>query len=85
MTEGLKDGPLGDLAEGDPAPIRLGDLKRFGYVPGDRLPLSVKVGSEPDGLRAICRAANVGEAPLLLLDDLVVRGEAVLHIYRQAT
>ena len=84
MTEGLKDRPLGDLAEGDPAPIRLGDLKRFGNVPGDRLPFSVKVGGEPDRLRPLRRAANVGEAPLLLLNDLVVRGEAVLHIYRQA-
>ena len=84
VAKGVKDRPLRDLAEGDAAPIRLWDLQRFGKVPGDRLPFTIKVGSEPDRLRTLCGAANIGETPLLLLNDLVVRSEAVLHIHRQA-
>ena len=82
VAERFEDRPLRDLAEGDAAPIRLWDLQRFGQMPGDRFAFTIEVGGEPDRLRPLCGAADVGEAPLLLLNDLVVRREAVLHIHR---
>ena len=82
MAERFEDRPLRNLAEGDAAPICLWDLQRFGQMPGDRFAFTIKVGGEPDRLRPLCGAADVGEAPLLLLNDLVVRREAVLHIHR---
>ena len=52
VREGLADGALGDLAEGHPARLGIGDLHGLDDVPGDGLALAVEVGGEVDGVRA---------------------------------
>ena len=80
----LEDGPLGDLAEGNPASVRLGDAEGLRHMPGNRLPLTVKVGCQPDGGCLLCGTSDVIEALLLIFNNLVDRGEAVLHVHRHA-
>ena len=85
MGECLEDGPLRDLAEGDPVAIRLWDAEGLGHVPGDCLPFAVKVGCQPDGGCLLRGTSDVIEALLLVLDDLVDGSKAILHIDRHAT
>ena len=80
----LKDGPLRDLAEGDPVAIRLRDAEGLGHMPGDRLPFAVKVGCEPDRGCLLGGTSDVIKALLLVFNDFVDRGEAVLHVDRHA-
>ena len=80
MTEGVKDCPLRDFREGHAPAVALGNLERLGNMPGDRLPLAVKVGGQPDRARLLCGFLNVVEAADLLLDHLVGGGEAMLNV-----
>ena len=84
MGKRLKDGPLGDLAKGHAATIRLRDAEGLRHVPGDRLPFAVKVGCQPNGGCLLCGTSNVIETLLLVFNDFVEGGEAVLYVDRHA-
>ncbi len=80
VLEGLLDGALGDLVE-DHAPIApLVAADGLAQVPGDRLPLAVKVGGEIDGVGLGGQLLELGDHLLLAGQDLVVGLPAVLGV-----
>ena len=58
VAEGLLDGALGDLVEGDAADPVVGELERLLEVPGDGLALAVGVGRQVDQCRPAPRRAS---------------------------
>ena len=76
VAEGVPDGLLGDLVEGDAADAVVRQLERLLQVPGDRLPLAVGVGRQVDQLGPGGGPLQVADRLLLGRDDLVRRGVA---------
>ena len=79
--DGLVDHFFGDLIEGDPVSAVVGQLQKLLEVPGNGLPLPVRVGGQKDLVTLLGRLFQVGDDLLLPFDGLVVRYEAVLHIH----
>ena len=84
VGKGFEDGPFGNLTEGDPMAVYFGNSEGLGHMPGDRLPLAVKVRCEPNRSCLLGGTSDVIKALLLVFNDLVDRCEAVLHIDRHA-
>ena len=75
--------PLGDLVEGHPIGLVVGDTQKLLQVPGDRLPLPVGVGGEEHFLAPLGRLPELGYDLFLALDGLIVGKKAMLHVHAQ--
>ena len=80
---GLVDHIFGDFVKGHPVGLVVRDVQQLLQVPGDGLPLPVRVGGQIDLSTALGRLFQVADHVFLALDGLVVRGEAVLNIHAQ--
>jgi hypothetical protein len=74
---------FGDLVEGHPVGLVVGDAEQLLQVPGDGLPLPVRVGGQIDLIRPLGRLLQVADHILLALDGLVVGRKAVLDVHAQ--
>ncbi len=82
MGEGMQDGGLGDLAEGDPRQLLRRERCRLRHVPGDRLALAVEVRGQEDPVRVPGRPLDgVDVLPRSLVGDHVLGREVVLHVH----
>ena len=82
MGEGMQDGGLGDLAEGDPGELLRRKRCRLRHVPGNRLALAVEVGGQEDPVRVPGRPLDgVDVLPRSLVRDHVLGREVVLHVH----
>ena len=79
--DGLIDHLLGDLVEGDPVGALVRQPQKLLEMPGDGLPLPVRVGGQVDLLAALGRALQVGDHVLFPRDGLVVHGKVPLHVH----
>ena len=80
VGEGLADGRLGDLVEGDPLLLVAGDVRGLGHVPGDRLALAIEVGGEEDHVGRPGRPGDLGDLLAAVLGDHVLRCEVVVDV-----
>ena len=71
LVERLADGPLGDLVKGHAADPVVGEVERLLEVPGDGLPLAIRVGRQIDDLGPGGVAAEVADRVFLGRDDLI--------------
>ena len=83
VGDGVVDHLAGDLVEGHPAGLVVGQVQQLLQVPGDGLPLPVRVGGQEDPAALLGGLLQVVDDILLALDGLVVQGEAVLHVHPQ--
>ena len=81
--DGLVDHILGDFVEGHPVGLVVGDAQQLLQMPGDGLPLPVRVGGQIDLARPLGRFLQVADDILLTLDGLVVWDKAPLDIHAQ--
>ena len=82
-SEGGVDGGLGDLAEGHPAPLVIGDVHGLHDVPGDGLALAIEVRGEVDQVRGGRRAGDGVELLATVLVDDVLGREVMLDVHAQ--
>ncbi|MNC18922.1 hypothetical protein D3C75_668430 [compost metagenome] len=80
LGEGLLDGLLGDLVEHHALVAAVVATDGFAQVPGDRLPLSIQVGCEIDGVGILGQTAQLLDHLFLAGQDLVPGLPAVLGI-----
>ena len=83
VGEGRVDGALGDLAEGHPTALVVGDVHGLHDVPGDGLPLPVEVRGEIHQVRGGGGPADGGELLAAVLADDVLGREVVLDVHAQ--
>ncbi len=83
MIEGLADGGLGDLREGDPTGGVDRQVDRLGHVPGDRFALAVEVGREVHRIGALGGLADRTELLATVGDDLVLGREVMVDIHAE--
>ncbi len=79
--DGLVDHLFGDLVEGDPEGLVARQPQQLLQMPGDGLPLPVRVGGQKDTLTLFSGLFQIGNDILFPLDGLVVHGEILLHIH----
>ena len=80
---GLVDHLFGDLVEGDPVGLFIGDVQKLLQVPGDGLALTVRVGGQIHLSALLGRLFQGSDGLLLSLDGLVVGLESVFHVHAQ--
>ena len=80
MVEGVLDGPLGDLVEGDAVRFVLVEVEGFLQVPGDGFALAVRVGREIDGLGPGGLLLEAGQKLLAVGQRLIGRPPALLDV-----
>ena len=80
VRERVADRALGDLGEGDPAALALGDVGGLGHVPRDRLALAVEVAGQPDVVRAAGRLLDRRDLLAAVLGDDVLGQEVVVDV-----
>ena len=83
VGEGRVDGGLGDLAEGHPALLVIGDVHGLHDVPGDGFALAVEVRGEVDEVGAGRRTGDGVELLATVLVDDVLGREVVLDVHAQ--
>ena len=83
LGDGLVDHLLGDLVKGHPVGLVVGDVQQLLQMPGDGLPLPVRVGGQIDFAALLGRLLQVADGVLLALDGLVVGLKAVFHVHAQ--
>ena len=81
MGDGLIDHLLGDLVEGDPVGLVVGQAEQLLQMPGNGFALPVRVGGQIDGFALLGRLLQIADDVLFALDGLVVGQEALLHIH----
>ena len=82
-SNGLVDHLFGDLVEGDPVGLFIGNVQQFLQVPGDGLALTVRVGGQIHLSALLGCLFQGGDGLLLSLDGLVVGLESVFHVHAQ--
>ena len=70
--DALGDHLFGDLVEGHPAGLVIGELQQLLQMPGDGLPFPVRVGGQVDLFAVVRRVLELGDGLLLPLDGLVL-------------
>ncbi len=83
IGEGLPDGRLRDLAEGDPARPVCREIDGLGDMPRNRLAFTVKVRGEVDEIRLLGGLGDLRDLLAAVRDDLVARREIVLDVHAE--
>jgi hypothetical protein len=83
MGERVADGALGDLAEGHPPGLVLGNVGGLDHVPRDRLPFPIEVGREVDGVRFAGRALDAVDLLAAVVADHVLGREVMVDVHAQ--
>ena len=80
---GVVDHLFGDLVKGHPIGLVVRDAQQLLQVPGDGLPLPVRVGGQIDAAALFGRLLQVADHVLFALDGLIVGGKAALDVHAQ--
>ena len=72
---------LGDLVEGDPIGLVVRDIQQLLQMPGDGLPLPVRVGGQIDPAALLGCLLQVADHVLFALDGLVLGDKASLDVH----
>ena len=83
MGQGLLDGAGGDLVELDALDVLGLVADQLRHMPGDGLPLAVRVGGQIDGIGLGRGAAQLTDHVFLVVDDLVLGSKIVGFVHAQ--
>ena len=81
--DGSLDSGFGDLIEGDAHDLLRGDAEHGGQMPGNRLPLAVRVGCQINTAGSLCLLADVADQIASAADVDIMRFKIVFNIHSQ--
>ena len=83
MGDGFPHHLFGNLVEGDPVGLVVGYVQKLLQVPGDGLPLPVRVGGQKDAFTLFRGLFQLVDDLFLALDGLIVRLKIACHVHAQ--